>query len=248
MRSSPAGRIAAALAVACALWAPRVQADSAARHAELVVGVEGRAVESPIPEPLAPVAWAQALAPITVENANTNKRAPVRLYRASGEIDPDGLEQFLAIANDRGMTIPPHVVGTAPFDVSEALDRRLVQLVIKASYYFGGKDLVVISAFRPTSRGGGGKHATHEAIDFKIRGVSAAALAAHLRTYPRAGVGVYTNPKTQYVHLDVRDPSFHWLDASPPGKTWREAQLADRGRVMRDASYTPTSDLPLARP
>ena len=30
------------------------------------------------------------------------------------------------------------------------------------------------------------------------------------------GVGVYTNPLTQYVHLDVRERSYHWIDASPP--------------------------------
>jgi uncharacterized protein YcbK (DUF882 family) len=232
MRSSPAGRIAGALAVACALWAPGVHADPARAHAQVLAAADGRAFESPAPEPGPPVAWAQALGPITIENANTTRRAKVKLYEPDGSIDRDALQTFSTLACD------------AP----EMLDTRLVQLAVKAAYHFGGKDLVVISAFRPASSGGGGKHATREAIDFKLRGVSAAILAAYLRTYPRAGVGVYTNPKTQYVHLDVRDQSFHWLDASPPGRTWREAQLADRGRVTRDASYTPEGDLPLSHP
>jgi hypothetical protein len=47
------------------------------------------------------------------------------------------------------------------------------------------------------------------------------------------------------VHLDVRDRSFHWLDASPPGVTWREAALPDSKQSARDASYTAESDLPL---
>ena len=47
---------------------------------------------------------------------------------------------------------------------------------------------------------------------------------------PRAGVGIYTNPRTQFVHLDVRDQSYHWVDASPPGVKWHEAQLRDPRR------------------
>jgi hypothetical protein len=59
------------------------------------------------------------------------------------------------------------------------------------------------------------------------------------------GVGIYTNAKTHYVHLDVRDRSYHWLDASPPGVTWREALLPDPSQQKRDSSYTPESDLPI---
>ena len=90
----------------------------------------------------------------------------------------------------------------------------------------------------------GGPHAHGVAIDFKLVGTSARALAAYLRTLPRVGVGIYTHPQTQFVHLDVRETSWHWVDASPPGRTWREQPLGDQNRVSRDATYTSDADLP----
>ena len=41
-------------------------------------------------------------------------------------------------------------------------------------------------------------------------------VAAYLRGVPRVGVGLYTHPRTRWVHLDVRDRSYHWADATPP--------------------------------
>ena len=81
-------------------------------------------------------------------------------------------------------------------------------------------------------------------MDFSLPGVTAAKLAAYLRGNGRVGVGVYTHKRTQYVHLDVRDESYHWIDASPPGATWREGKLTDRGAPARDAAYEPAQDLP----
>jgi hypothetical protein len=118
---------------------------------------------------------------------------------------------------------------------------RLEQLIVKAAYHFKGARVLIVSAWRP----GAGRHTTGDALDFKLQGVRAAQLAAYLRGLPRAGVGVYTHPRTQFVHLDVREPSYHWIDASPPGVKWREARLRDPAVTRRDASWTPEMDLPL---
>ena len=58
------------------------------------------------------------------------------------------------------------------------------------------------------------------------------------------GVGIYTHPRTQFVHLDVRDASYYWLDASPPGVKWHEARLYDPSAQKRDAAWTPEMDEP----
>ena len=50
--------------------------------------------------------------------------------------------------------------------------------------------------------------------------------------------------RTRYVHLDVRERSYHWLDASPPRRHWKEMRLRDPKQAKRDASYTPEMDLP----
>jgi hypothetical protein len=123
------------------------------------------------------------------------------------------------------------------------MNRRLLRLVVKAAAHFHASEIVIVSTFRDRARIGS-RHRTGEAMDFTLSGVPAMRLAAHLRTYARVGVGVYTNPRTQFVHLDVREQSYHWVDASPPGKVWRESRLTDRAAPGRDAAYEPEQDLP----
>lgn len=189
--------------------------------------------------------WA-ALPPIAVENRNTNARAEIRLYRSNGTLDEVALRRFEDVAGSG----PTPAKGTPALRPSltasshaphEALDRRTVQLVFRAAYHFGGKAITIVSATRV---GAHGKHGTGEAIDFKLADVDAAVLAAHLRTYPRAGVGIYTHPRTRYVHLDDREHSYHWLDASPPGVSWREKLLPDPSQAKRDGGWSAAFDRP----
>jgi uncharacterized protein YcbK (DUF882 family) len=186
-------------------------------------------IETPLVAALRPArvaAWAEPLNAVEVENAATLSRAAIRLYGSDGEIDPAALADFERAASRD--------------DAPHPLAPRLVQLVFKAAYHFGGARVIVVSGFRENA----GKHGTNEAIDFKLKGVRASRLAAYLRGLPRAGVGVYTHPRTQYVHLDVRNPSFHWIDASPPGVHWREGAIWDKGIDKRDAAWVPEMDLP----
>ena len=175
----------------------------------------------------AKVAWAEGLEPIVIECANTATETRVRLYRDDGRIDPWGLELFVETVSELART--------------HAINTRTVQLAMKAAYHFKAKKMTVVSGYRP----GHGPHGAGDALDFRLPGVSARALASYLRKMPRAGVGIYTNPGTQYVHLDSREQSFHWLDASPPGKTWREKALGDPMREERDQAWTPQNDLPI---
>jgi hypothetical protein len=187
------------------------------------------AAETPLvaaPAPPRFASWAQGLAPVEVTGVNTHARAAVRFYTTEGEIDGEARATLERIA--------------ASDDAPHPLATRLEQLVLLAAYHFKGAPVVIVSAWRARA----GRHGTGEAMDFKLKGVPARELAAYLRGLPRAGVGIYTNPGTQFVHLDVRDQSFHWIDASPPGVKWREAALRDPGAEKRDASWTPQMDLP----
>jgi hypothetical protein len=194
-----------------------------------IAGHAGGYVEPLIaaPSTVARVAtWARDLPPIEVIGGTTHAGAHVRLYGDDGEMDPAarGVLERVA-ANDA----EPHPL--AP---------RVEQLLVRAAYHFGAASVLVVSAWRENAS----RHGTGEAIDFKLEGVRARELAAYLRGLPRAGVGIYTHPRTQFVHLDVRDQSYHWIDASPPGVKWREAQLRDPGAAKRDATWTPDNDLP----
>jgi hypothetical protein len=228
---SRAVRLAALAACPACLLALAVVASSDAQaHALAEVRM---CIETPLVAALRPArvaAWAEHLDAVEVESAAApSPVAAIRLYGSDGEIDPGALAAFERAASSDG---DPHPL--AP---------RLVQLVFKAAYHFSGPRgarVIVVSGWRAHA----GKHGTNEAIDFKLRGVRASRLAAFLRALPRAGVGVYTHPRTQYVHLDVREPSFHWIDASPPGVKWREGTIRDRGAEKRDAGWTPEMDLP----
>ena len=173
--------------------------------------------------------WTAALHPIEVTDANTREHARIDLYDREGDIDDDARATFERVA---AREPEPH-----------RLAARVEQLVFKAAYHFGATRVVIVSGWREHA----GKHTAGEAIDFKLAGVPAGQLAAFLRGLPRVGVGVYTHPATQFVHVDVRDTSYHWVDASPPGVRWKERPIGDRSARKRDASYTPEADLPVER-
>jgi uncharacterized protein YcbK (DUF882 family) len=173
------------------------------------------------------VPWADSLPAVEVVSETTREHASIRLYGSNGEVDDAALARFDEIAAREG-------------DVHD-LSPRVVQLVFKAAYHFKSTRIVIVSAWRADA----GRHTTGEAVDFKLEHVRANQLAAWCRTLARAGVGIYTHPRTQYVHLDVRDMSYHWLDASPPGIKWREKQLRDPAQKKRDAAWSPEQDLPL---
>ena len=187
------------------------------------------AVDTPLvaaPRDARSVAWAAALQPVRVASAATTTNVSIRLYTHDGEVDESARASFEEI-----------VAGDAQ---PHPLAPRLVQLVFKAAYHFANARVVVVSGWRDRA----GRHTTGEALDFKLEGVHAAQLAAWLRGLSRVGVGVYTHPCTQSVHLDLRDTIYHWIDGSPPGVTWRERQLRDPGQVKRDALWSPEADLP----
>jgi len=175
------------------------------------------------------------LRPLYIENQTTREVRELKLYDADGRIDEAAalaLDELLCDARD-----PKHHEATR-------LNRRTLQLLYKAAYHFDSYEVEVVSAYRKPGRRREGPHGTGAAIDFRLRNVSAQLLASYLRELPRTGVGIYTHPKTQYVHLDSREHSFHWLDASPPRRHWREKSIGARDLPKRDALYSPEQDWP----
>ncbi len=226
--ASPFRALAGSLIATLFFPAPRVETEARDRafpsHTLAPEEKEARDLLGPT------LPWAAELPEVTVQCGNTNAEASVKLYRPDGVLDETALDAFMQTVAENG-------------DV-RTLNERTVRLAFKAAYHFKSLRIVVVSSWRR----GHGPHSTGDALDFRLQGVGASRLAAYLRTLPRAGVGIYTHPQTQYVHLDDRETSFHWLDASPPGKTWREAALADKGRDARDAAYAPENDLPTDPP
>ena len=183
---------------------------------------------------LAPGAAPQAARPMAVETTLATASHPPRRVAWAASLPALEITSAATATTERLRLYGPDG------EIDADARARFEQLVWKSAHHFSNGRVVIVSGWRDRA----GRHTTGEALDFKIMGVKAAALAAWLRGLPRAGVGIYTHPRTQYVHLDVRDESYHWIDASPPGVTWRERQLRDPGQTKRDAAWSPDLDLP----
>jgi uncharacterized protein YcbK (DUF882 family) len=177
----------------------------------------------------------EQLSALRIENQTTRETRELKLYDANGQIDEAAAAQLDELLCDARS--PKHHETTR-------LNRRTLQLMYKAAYHFAAYEVEVVSAYRRPGRRREGPHGTGAAIDFRLRGVAARELASYLRELPRTGVGVYTDRRTQYVHIDSREHSFHWLDASPPRRHWREKSIGAPDLEKRDALYNPVQDWP----
>ena len=102
------------------------------------------------------------------------------------------------------------------------IDARLVTLLAAVSDRFGGREMTVVSGFRPYSPGQHSRHSNHNegrAIDFSIKGIANEAVRDFCRTFRNVGVGYY--PNSLFVHLDVRDGNAYWVDYAAPGQAPR---------------------------
>ncbi|MBI5477533.1 MAG: DUF882 domain-containing protein [Deltaproteobacteria bacterium] len=96
---------------------------------------------------------------------------------------------------------------------------RLATLFYRVArhYVSQGKRIEVISGYRPGAKNSRSPHRKGLAVDFRVKGVSNAALRDYLRkNYDKVGVGYY--PNSVFVHFDVRQKSAFWIDYSGPGE------------------------------
>ncbi len=96
------------------------------------------------------------------------------------------------------------------------IDPHLLDLVYRIATHFDAHEVRVISGYRTPRNGRHSNHARGRAIDLVIPGASDEEVAKFAREQGFAGVGVY--PTSGFVHLDVRDRSYFWVDYSGPGK------------------------------
>jgi hypothetical protein len=125
---------------------------------------------------------------------------------------------------------------------------RLLDLVYKAMLHFKASLVHVVSGYRPDRAGS--RHTQGRAIDMVLPGVSNEQLADYVRTYGFVGVGIY--PKSGFVHLDVRDVSYFWVDNSLPDERSRGvpilanlASASDRAAAARGEApdtWVPNND------
>lgn len=106
---------------------------------------------------------------------------------------------------------------------------RLLELIYQATRHFKAPSCHLISGLRRDRQAS--RHSHGMAADIVLPGVKDVELAAYFRAQGFTGVGTY--PRSGFVHIDVRETSYFWVDRSPPGKHWRVVQV--RGEEARAA-------------
>lgn len=96
------------------------------------------------------------------------------------------------------------------------VDPRTLDLVYRVAAHFNTPEVRIISGYRTPRPGSRSNHGNGRAIDCVFAGTSDEEVAKFAREEGFAGVGTY--PVSGFVHLDVRDRSYFWVDSSGPGK------------------------------
>jgi uncharacterized protein YcbK (DUF882 family) len=122
--------------------------------------------------------------------------------------------------------------------LTHPLHPRLADLLYRIQTHFDAAELRMLSGYRSPKGGKQSNHGRGRAMDLVVPGHGDEEVARFVREQGFAGVGVY--PTSGFVHVDVRDKSYFWIDASGPGRKNRErgvlhdvAQRADSHALAR---------------
>lgn len=107
---------------------------------------------------------------------------------------------------------------------------RLLSLLYRAQRHFQVPYLRVISGIRRSRRRS--RHYHGLAADVVLPGVADKDAASFFRAQGFVGVGVYL--RSGFVHVDVREKSYFWVDRSPRGRRWKPRQVRAAEAVAAD--------------
>lgn len=114
------------------------------------------------------------------------------------------------------------------------IDPRVLDLVYRVATHFAAPEVRIISGYRTPRAGSRSNHGKGRAIDLVVPGTSDEEVAKFARDQGFVGVGVY--PVSGFVHLDVRERSYFWVDTSGPGKRNRTRGILGDLAAKSDAS------------
>ncbi|HEX4354013.1 MAG TPA: DUF882 domain-containing protein, partial [Polyangiales bacterium] len=183
-----------------------------------------------------PIIDEQGRPPLVIVPVNGGEQVTLTPDRDDGGFDDEDLS-LAARAFTPGKLQKPHPV--AP---------HLLDLVYQTMRHFAAPFVRMVSGYRQDRAGS--RHTQGRAIDMVIPGVSNEELVDYVRQFGFCGVGIY--PKSGFVHLDVRESSFFWVDETLPderskglpvaGDEAKEADLQARERGEGPQTFVPDND------
>lgn len=181
------------------------------------------------------------------------------LTSCSGAVAPLADERFSVMLRPESAALPSSIPALAKVKGPQLapgirrVDRGLVERLQLVANHFAKPGtptrISVVSGYRPSSPGS--FHATAQALDFRVDGVTNEALVEFCKTLEDTGCGYY--PNSSFVHIDVRAPKtghVAWIDASGPGESpryvaaWPPAPEPDVKVAKEDDDTTKPDALP----
>jgi hypothetical protein len=168
--------------------------------------------------------------PLVIEPVNGNgmERVSLTPSRDDGGFDLDELKRAARAFTPSGMA------GT------HAVSAHLLDLVYRAMRHFHAPQVYLVSGYRRDRAGS--RHSQGRAIDLVVPGVSNEQLAQYVRKLGFVGVGIY--PKSGFIHLDVRETSFFWVDDSLPDERSRCNQILPEESASADLAALERGEKP----
>lgn len=165
-------------------------------------------------------------AKLVLVSLNSGERVELEANAETGEFSARAAEEARWLFRERGS------------GRSHPIEPLLLDTLYRIQRHFNAPLLRVISGYRTPKPGSHSNHGRGRACDFVVPGASDKDVAELARSYGFRGVGIY--PKSGFVHVDIRDRSYFWVDYSRPGKKNRErgilgghAASADREARVR---------------
>ncbi len=148
----------------------------------------------------------RGLSMLVLQGLNIPDRVELTPRGASGGFSAEDLDRAAHILRDRAGNEHP-------------VDPRLLDTVYQLQTHFGAPEIRIISGYRTPRGTSTSNHGKGRAMDLVVPSASDEDVAKFAREGGFAGVGIY--PVSGFVHVDVREHSYFWVDTSGPGKRSR---------------------------
>lgn len=125
---------------------------------------------------------------------------------------------------------------------SHPIEPLLLDTLYRIQRHFNAPMLRVISGYRAPKPGSHSNHGRGRACDFVVPGASDKDVAELARGFGYRGVGIY--PKSGFVHVDIRERSYFWVDNSGPGKKNRERGILSGKAADADREAKARGEIP----
>jgi uncharacterized protein YcbK (DUF882 family) len=171
---------------------------------------------------------------LVLASVNLGERVRVFPFLPDGTLDPAAAGEIERVMRDH------HT------DALHPVNPRLVKLLYRLADHFGARQITIVSGYRqPGDEAEAGHHGRGNAVDIALAGVNLPSLARFARQLGRVGVGLY--PNAGFIHLDVRERSYFWVDRSGPGFPGCPARVEIGTAAKWERRWKPEDDEPVPR-